>query len=398
MQDSLKFDVKYKVMSYNQLAFVNCIQGKCEEAIQNLKEAEKILRENHKDKFERSSIITYGNFAWVHYHMGQLTEAQSYLDKLEVICKRLSDGPRYTAMTPEVYGEKGWSLLTSGNSIYYEEAKKCFEEALEKDSDNTEWIMGYATALFRLESISGTPANRQQSQSVRHLRRVLQLDSDDTVAMVLMALKLRIFNQKKEATKLVEEALQKTPDFPYVLRYAAKFWRLEKDVEKAIGLLKKALGITPDSIFLHHQIALCYELKLNKLIHNPFPQNGSNCEHQQKTELIRECKHHFAKVDEQCPSAVKPHLDFAQFCVKIEDYSKAEEIYDKLLKLVSISPREMQTIRLKAGLFQMQQMKSESNAITLFLEGLNIEHESSERKMCRRHLEQWLNRKLQRNP
>ncbi|XP_072882867.1 interferon-induced protein with tetratricopeptide repeats 1-like [Hemitrygon akajei] len=394
LQDSLKLDVKYKAASYNQLAFVNCIQGNCEEAIQNLKEAERILRENHKDEFERRSIITYGNFAWVHYHMGNLTEAQSYLDKLEMICKPLSDGPRCTAMIPEVYGEKGWSLITSSNSLYYEEAKESFEKALKEDPNNTEWIMGYATVLFRLESIF-RPANHQ---SIRHLRRVLQLDSDDTVAMVLLALKLQILNQKKEATALVEEALQKTPDFPYMLRYAAKFWRLEEDVEKAIGLLKKALEIIPDSIFLHHQIALCYEIKLKQLIHNLFPQNGSNCEDQQKTDLIRKCKHHFAKVGEQRPSAVKPQLDFAHFCVRIEEYSKAEEIYDKLLKLVNISPREMQEICLKAGLFQKRWMNSESSAITLFLKGLKTEHESNNRQKCRLLLEQLLNRKLERNP
>ncbi|XP_059804028.1 interferon-induced protein with tetratricopeptide repeats 1-like isoform X2 [Hypanus sabinus] len=395
LQGSIGMNLKYKAHSCNQLAFVNCLQGNYEEAIQNLKEAEKILREDNKDEFERRSIITYGNFAWVHYHMGQLTEAQSYLDKLEMICKPLSDGPRYTAMIPEVYGEKGWSLLGSGNSLYYEEAKKSFEKALKEDPNNTEWIMGYATVLFRLESISRAPANHQ---SVTYLRRVLRLDSGDTVAMVLLALKLRILNKKQEAIELVEKALQKTPDFPYMLRYAAKFWRLEKDVEKAIDLLKKALEITPDSIFLHHQIALCYEIKLKQLIPNPFPQNGSNCEDQQKTELIRKCKHHFAKVGEQRPSAVKPQMDFAQFCVRIEEYSKAEEIYDKLLKLVNISPRDMQEICLKAGVFQKHQMNSESNAITLFLKGLKIEHESNERQKCHRQLEQLLNRKLQRNP
>uniref|UniRef100_UPI00398F898B interferon-induced protein with tetratricopeptide repeats 1-like n=1 Tax=Pristiophorus japonicus TaxID=55135 RepID=UPI00398F898B len=122
LQDSIQAGVKYQARSYNHLAFVNCLQGNCEEAIQNLKEAEKILRENHEHEFEKRSIITYGNYAWVYYHMGQLTEAQSYLDKLEMICKQFTDGSQYTALIPEVYGEKGWSLLKCGRK-YYEEAK-----------------------------------------------------------------------------------------------------------------------------------------------------------------------------------------------------------------------------------------------------------------------------------
>ncbi|XP_072882919.1 interferon-induced protein with tetratricopeptide repeats 1-like [Hemitrygon akajei] len=167
LQNSLRFSVKRKAQFYNHLAFINCLQGHFEEAIVNLKEAENILREKYKDGFKRRSIITYGNFAWVHYHMGQLTEAQSYLDKLEMICEPLSDGPRYTAMIPEVYGEKGWSLLSSG-AEYYEEAKECFAKAQEQDPDNIEWMFGLVAAQTRLASMSGTPESRDQSQSVKH--------------------------------------------------------------------------------------------------------------------------------------------------------------------------------------------------------------------------------------
>ena len=87
LEDTIQTNVKSRGRCYNQLAFVNCLQGNCEEAIQNLQEAEKILRENHEDEFEKRIIVTYGNCAWVNYHIGQLTEAQSYLGKLERICQ-----------------------------------------------------------------------------------------------------------------------------------------------------------------------------------------------------------------------------------------------------------------------------------------------------------------------
>ncbi|XP_051883397.1 interferon-induced protein with tetratricopeptide repeats 5-like [Pristis pectinata] len=393
LEDAINFAVKYQATSYNQLAFVNCLQGNHEEAIENLEKAEKILRENHKDEFERKSIITYGNFAWVHYHMGQLVEAQSYLDKLEMICKPLTDGPRYTAMIPEVYGEKGWSLLKSGGE-YYEEAKECFEKAVEEDPDNTEWIMGYATVLFRLESFSGTPESREQSQSQKHLRRVLELDPDNSVAMVLLALKMQRFKQKKEANKLVEQALQKTPDFPYVLRYAAKFYRTEGVMDKAIKLLKHILEFTPHSCFVHHQIGMCYRSKLNA------PHTGHlNAAFQHQTELIRQCKYHFEKACEYRErSGTLPQLDLANFCIKIKDYSKAEEIYRNLMKLEGIRPENMQSICFHAGSFEMYHRKSESNAINLFLKGLKIEYDSYEQRKCRKELEKWADRKLRRNP
>ncbi|XP_072883497.1 interferon-induced protein with tetratricopeptide repeats 5-like [Hemitrygon akajei] len=398
LQDSVSLNLKYKAHSYNQLAFVNCLKGNYEEAIQNLNEAEKILREDNKDEFERRSIITYGNFAWVHYHMGQLTEAQSYLDKLEMICKPLSDGPRCTAMIPEVYGEKGWSLLRS-TARYYEEAKECFEKALEEDPDNVQWNMGYATVLFRLEAIFGTKENREQSQSVKYLRRVLELDPDDSLAMVLLALKLQELKKKKEANELVEQALQKTPDYPKVLRNAAKFYRKEKDVEKAIMLLKKALEISPHSSVLHDQIGMCYRIKLLELIANPLSKDPQNPEFQQKAELFSDCKNHFGKAFEHRPkTAVKSQLDFADICVRNGEYSKAEEIYSNLLKLDDTRPENVQTINLKAGLFHLFRRKSEDEGITLLKKALKIEIHTKVWKRAYEHLEKWANKKLYSNP
>ncbi|GCB84580.1 hypothetical protein scyTo_0025118, partial [Scyliorhinus torazame] len=248
LEDSIDLDVKYQAMSYNQLAFVNCLQGKCEEAIQNSSTAETILRENHEDEFDERIIITYGNYAWVYYHMGQLTEAQSYLDKLERICKQFPDASRYTAMIPEVYGEKGWSLLNSGVP-YYKEGMECFESALEEDPSNIDWNVGYAIVLSRLEGLSGVTESVDSSQSVNQWRRVLVLDPNDAEAMVQLALKLRVFEQYEEADTLVKQALEKSPGLPYVLRYAAKFYRCAGDIEKALKLLDKALKMTPKSAF-----------------------------------------------------------------------------------------------------------------------------------------------------
>ncbi|XP_051883432.1 interferon-induced protein with tetratricopeptide repeats 5-like [Pristis pectinata] len=397
LQDSINLSVKYKATSYNHLAFVNCLQGNHEEAIQNLKEAEKIRRENHKDEFERRSIITYGNFAWVHYHMGQLTEAQSYLDRLEVICQPLTTDPRYTAMIPEVYGEKGWSLLSSA-AEYYEEAKECFEKALAEDPDNVEWVMGYATALFRLASFSGIPENQEQSESVRQLRRVLELDPDNSVAMVLLALKLQEFSEEQEANELVEQALQKTPDLPYVLRYAAKFYRKGGAVDIAIGLLKKALESTPRSAFLHHQIGMCYRGKLFTLKKDPGSKHSSNVAFQQKAELIGQCKHHFEEAFILRPSFFLAKLDYAGICLINEEVQRAEEIYNDLLSMEDIAPDSKQALVLQVGLFELHQNRSESNAINYFLEGLKLQHGTTQWKICDTNLRKILTKQICRNP
>ncbi|XP_059803475.1 interferon-induced protein with tetratricopeptide repeats 5-like [Hypanus sabinus] len=391
LQDSINLGVKYQATSYNHLAFVNCQQGYYEEAIQNLKKAKKIWRENHKDDFERRSIITYGNFAWVHYHMEQLTEAQSYLDKLEMICKPLSDGPRYTAMIPEVYGEKGWSLLSSA-AKYYEEAKECFEKALQDDSDNVEWTMGYATALLRLEVISGVPEDQERSQPVKYLRRVLELDPDDTLAMVMLALKLQGFNGSEKANELIKEALRKSPDLPYVLRYAAKFYRIGGDVDNAIGLLKRALEFTPSSTFLHHQIGTYYRGKLFAL------RKKKDRNHSDRAELISKCKYHFEKAFELKPSFVFAKMDFAGICLENGEVDRAEEIYNSLLSLEDLAPDDKQALALQVGLFELHHKRSESNAIVYFLDGLKIRHGSKQWKLCDSNLRKILRNQIERNP
>ncbi|XP_072335090.1 interferon-induced protein with tetratricopeptide repeats 5-like isoform X1 [Scyliorhinus torazame] len=387
-EDSIQTNVKYQGRFYNQLAFVNCLQGNCEEAVQNLKEAEKILRENHEDEFDKRIIVTYGNYAWVYYHMGQLTEAQSYLDKLERICKPFPDASRYTAMIPEVYGEKGWALLSS-SSQYYEEAKECFKKALEEDPDNIEWNLGYATALSRLEIISGTPENCEPTQSMKQFRRVLELDPDHTEAMVQLALKLQDCNQNEEAFTLVEQALHKSPDLPYVLRYAAKFLRREGAVEKSIELLKKALEITPNSAFLHHQIGLCYRNKL---------KSTSWRNTRWKDQLVNLCKYHFKKAIELKEPFAHAQVDLAFIFSENKEYHKAEEIYRNLLKLEDLRQEDKQSIRLQTGLFELHHRKSESNAISHFLEGYKINYVSKSRGLCRENLDKIIQRRLRKYP
>ncbi|XP_032890624.1 interferon-induced protein with tetratricopeptide repeats 5-like [Amblyraja radiata] len=247
--------------------------------------------------------------------------------------------------------------------------------------------MGKATVLYRLEAFSGTPESHECSQSVKYLRRVLELDPDDSMAMVLLALKWKGCSKKEEANKLVEQALQKSSNDPYVLRYSATFYREEGAVEKAIILLKQALESTPHSCFIHHQIGICYKIKLNKL-DNRNPRSPAT---QQQTELISQCKYHLGKAFECRPrSAIRPMLEFADICIRSGDNFKAEEIYNNLVKLEDIRPENIQLICLRAGSFEFYQKGSESSAISLFLEGVKIEYDSGERKKCKEKLDKKL--------
>ncbi|XP_032890268.1 interferon-induced protein with tetratricopeptide repeats 5-like [Amblyraja radiata] len=392
LQDSIIIGGNHQGVPHNQLAYINYLQGNCEEALRDLEEAEGRLREIHGDGFERRIIVTHGNRAWLHYHMGQLSEAQSYLDKLEVMCGPLTQGPHVTAMVPEVWGEKGWSLLSS-HSQCYEEAKECFTRALEEDPDNTEWNMGYATALYRLELFSGILKKPEVSQSVRQLRRVLELDPGESVAREMLALRLQEFQQKAEANELVEEALRTSPDSPFVLRYAAKFYRKQRNVDKAMELLKKGLEFTPHSSFLHHQMGVCYREKLMALRKNQ-GIGGPGVE----AELIGHCKYHFGTAFELKPSFILAQLDFAGICLMNGESDRAVKIYNILRRLENITPDNKQAIEIQLGLYELYHTKSKSNAIHHFMEGLKIQRGTKYWKICYTKLEQIARRQINRNP
>ncbi|XP_032890367.1 interferon-induced protein with tetratricopeptide repeats 5-like [Amblyraja radiata] len=392
LQDSIIIGGNHQGVPQNQLVYINYLQDNCKEALRNLEDAERRLRKIHGDGFERRSIVTHGNRAWLHYHMGQLSEAQSYLDKLEVMCGPLTQGPHVTAMVPEVWGEKGWSLLSS-RSQCYEEAKECFAKTLEEDPDNTEWNMGYATALYRLELFSAIPENPEVSQSVRQLRRVLELDPGESVARVMLALRLQELQQKAEANELVDEALRTSPDSPFMLRYAAKFYRIQHDVDKAIGLLKKALEFTPHSSFLHHQMGICYREKLMALRKNQGSRDPG-----MEAELIGHCKHHFGTAFQLKPSFILAQLDFAGICLMNGESDRAVKIYNDLRRLEDVTPDNKQAIEIQLGLYELYHTKSESNAIHHFMEGLKIQRGTKYCKTCCIKLEKIARRQITRNP
>ncbi|XP_073537011.1 interferon-induced protein with tetratricopeptide repeats 5-like [Phyllobates terribilis] len=146
LYDQLTFLVtKNKHMVYNLLAYVIHLKGDTAKAIATLEKAEQIIKENNPDRADQKYLVTYGNYAWVYFHMQQYEDALKYMEKAEKIYKEL----RCSKVIAEIYGEKGWSLLKFSRK-YYEKAKQCFEKALELDPEDPEWNTGYATVIYKL--------------------------------------------------------------------------------------------------------------------------------------------------------------------------------------------------------------------------------------------------------
>ncbi|XP_043569075.1 interferon-induced protein with tetratricopeptide repeats 5-like [Chiloscyllium plagiosum] len=374
--------VQYKVMPYNLLTFVNCVRGKHEEAFNHLWEAQEILRKDHKSNVEKWSIVTYGNAAWVYYHVGEVVEAQAYLNKLERICQQFPDASRFTAMTPEVYGEKGWSLLRFGWK-YYEEANECIEKALEADPDNIEWNTAHATSLFRLKGNIGVPQCPEHCKVVKQLQRALELNPKDSFLKVTLALRLQYFKQEEESHRLLEDVLLNSPDDPYLIQHAAKALRKEGSVERSLEMLKKALILRPNSGLLHHQIGLCYKKKLFTLKKTPYKYNA----YEERKKLIELCKYHFQTAFDQKPSLIFAMLDLIEILKETKEYSKIDEIYENMIRNKDCNYINRHLIFGNYGIYQLYAKRSQPNAIRYFKECLKIKAWGGLSMECRAALE-----------
>ncbi|NWR71122.1 IFIT5 protein, partial [Centropus unirufus] len=384
----IKFFINYNIANYNLLSYICHLRNSNEEALKSLQKAEEIVKENNPDEIDRRSLVTWGNYAWIYYYLGSYEEAQTYVSKVENSCKNLASTAQWQFQLPEIEAEKGWAFLKFGVK-YYKRAKECFESALKSDPNKPEFNAGYAIAMYRSEDYL-TSQCEDESLSFKPLKRAVELNPEDTFIVALLALKLQDLKREDEGERYIEEAMQKTPDFPHFLRYAAKFYRRKGEVDKALETVKKALEVTPNSAFLHHQLGLCYRAKLFELKNTTrYPPQ------EQVKELIQHSIFHFKIAIEKKPKLFVAHTDLANMYVEAKRYEEAEEIFQQMFH-IHMPNEDKQRLYYHYGNFQYFQMKSESEAIGFYIEALKMQSDPYCSLKCRTALKKLLERRIQR--
>ncbi|NWZ34423.1 IFIT5 protein, partial [Brachypodius atriceps] len=385
--DHIKFVKEYNVIDYNILSYVCHLKNSNEEALRNLRKAEEAIQKHHPGEIARRSLVTWGNYAWIYYHMQRYEEAQTYVSKVENSCKELSSTAHGKIQLPEVYAEQGWALLRFGCN-YFERAKNCFENALKSEPNNPDFNAGYALAMYRLEDLAERYGD-ERTPCLEALKRAVELNPRDTTILALLALKLQRLERGDEGERYIEEGLQKTPDFPVFLRHAANFYRKKGEVDKAVEILKKALALTPKSVTLHHQLGLCYKFKIIQLKKRYTPQ-------EEVENLVQLAIFHLKTVIEKKPVFFSAYGDLANVYALGKRYEEAEETFQEVLQKKDIPCGDKQEIYFYYGNFQYFDMKSESEAIKYYIEGLKVEKDSHGRKKCSEAVEKLLKQKIQR--
>ncbi|XP_051002314.1 interferon-induced protein with tetratricopeptide repeats 2 [Acomys russatus] len=375
---------EFKATTCNLLAYVKHHRGLNEAALECLGEAEDLIQQQHPDQVEIRSLVTWGNYAWVYYHMGQHSKAQAYLDKVRQVCEKFSSP--YSIESPELDCEEGWTRLKCTKN-QNERVKVCFEKALEKDPKNPEFTSGWAIANYRLDY---WPASNDSTGS---LKQAVSLSPDNAYIKVLLALKLDPMHEN-QAKELVEEALKKDPSETDTLLSAARFYYKRHDADGAIRLLRKALESLPHNAYVHYHIGCCYRSKVLQLLNSR--QIALNGGRENFEELMQLALKHLRKAEE-----VKGILDrscsyLAGLYIIAGRYEEADYYFQKEFNTVH-APGAKQLLHLQYGNFQFFQMKCEAKAIHYYMEGVKIKRETKPKAKMRSKLQRIALRRLSKD-
>ncbi|KAK2501358.1 hypothetical protein MC885_020423 [Smutsia gigantea] len=363
-------NTEFKATMYNLLAYIKHLRGQNEAALECLGQAEELIQREHADQAEIRSLVTWGNYAWIYYHLGRLSEAQTYVDKVKQVCEKFSNP--YSIECPQLDCEEGWTRLKCGEK-QNERAKVCFEKALEEKPDDPEFSSGLAIAMYCLDK-------RPQNQfSVKVLKQAMELSPNNQYIKVLLALKLQKMNEKAEGEQLVVEALEKAPCQTDVLCSAAKFYKRKGDLDKAVELFLKALESLPNNGYLHYQIAYCYKAKVKQI------QNTGKLEtsgHREKIEGLRKyAVDHLTKAIEKGLDLLSVHPDLIRL---LETEENRQTVIDS--KELPNTERQ-QLYQRYSNNFQEYRGKSEDSAAQCYSEGLPITTVATEKEKMKYQLQ-----------
>uniref|UniRef100_A0A4W5PS34 Interferon-induced protein with tetratricopeptide repeats 9 n=1 Tax=Hucho hucho TaxID=62062 RepID=A0A4W5PS34_9TELE len=361
---------KYHATYFNLLAFLSHLEGNNVSALEYLHKSESVLKDRQDDT---ELLVTYANFAWVHYHSGNLDDVDNYIGKLENINKAFPSALNIQGSLPSVHGEKGWSLIRLGD-IFYRRVKESFQKALEGEPDNASFNVGYALVLYRLEGmVKNKRVSSVMTAAANQLRKALSLEPDNSELMVLLALKLKKNQENKlESMKLIKEALRLSPDVPHVLSYVAKYFKNEGSINESLQVLGKALELAPNSHFLHHQIGLCHKQQLIQMFEQK--RKGGQVKVGQIKAKVEVCICHFSRAVDLKPSNIHARVNLA------EAYGNNYQLEEAMKIFTFLSDSDKQHCYTAFSLFLFYKKRDKDGAVTQFKKAYKIQVESWDRK------------------
>ncbi|XP_051055888.1 interferon-induced protein with tetratricopeptide repeats 3 [Phodopus roborovskii] len=350
---------EHKATMYNLLAYIKHIDGDNEAALACLKQAEDSLGPEQDDQADITRLITWGNYAWIYYHMELLSKAQVYVDKVRHVCKKYANP--YSMECPELDCEEGWTRLKCGRN---ERAKMCFLKALEEKPNDPESSSGLAIATCRVEQA-------QKQFSVDALKQAMELNSKNEYVKVLLALKLQKTGAEAEGEQLVKDALRNAADQTDVLQKAAQFYQKKGNIERANTFLIRALRSTENNTPLYCLVMYRYRGMLEQLQKTGHAETSDSREKMEELRgLIKEYMH---QALQRKRSPLNSYSDLI-------DFPEVERCYQFVFSKESPSAEEQQLYQSYCDLQDYHRQSEGLAALKAFLQSCSLTGTTSAEK------------------
>ncbi|KAM4548334.1 interferon-induced protein with tetratricopeptide repeats 1-like [Odontesthes bonariensis] len=273
---------------YNLQGFIQYKLGSFEEARRLFSRAKEALHQLRNADEGPWLVVNYGNLAWLHHHLGEEDKSQDYLSKVEALIKKYPS-PLQDELHPEILAEKAWTLMNFDKDRKLL-AADYFQKAIRMKPDMVQWQTSRVVGLMSVHKHSDTdledvleeirmareedPENfylaaRDLNQCVRRGEQ-LEDEAHELAKKILinpvssysgMKPLVRLYRELRlydDAVDVVEEALKKHPDEPYLKRCAALCykWKItssrdgrpnQRMLDRAISLTEEVISLSPHS-------------------------------------------------------------------------------------------------------------------------------------------------------
>ncbi|KAM4548335.1 interferon-induced protein with tetratricopeptide repeats 1-like [Odontesthes bonariensis] len=270
---------------YNLQGFIQYKLGSFEEALRLFSRATEALHQLRNAEEGPWLVVNYGNRAWLHHYLGEEDKSQDYLSKVEALIKKYPS-PLQDELHPEILAEKAWTLMN------FDKDKKLlaadyFQKAFKMKPDMVQWQTSRVVGLISVHKHSDTDldaileeiskAREEDPENLylaardlrQRVRRGEQLEDElhELAKKILinpvssysgMKPLVRLYRELKlydDAVDVVEEALKKHPDEPYLKRCAALCykWKItssndhpnQRMLDRAISLTEEVISLNP---------------------------------------------------------------------------------------------------------------------------------------------------------
>ncbi|XP_041862919.1 interferon-induced protein with tetratricopeptide repeats 1-like [Melanotaenia boesemani] len=210
-------------------------------------------------------VVNYGNLAWLHQHLGEDSQSQGYLSKLDTLMEK-HPPPIQDELHPEVCAEKAWTLMKFDKDKKLQ-AADYFQRAVRMKPEMVSWQTSRVLVLV------GDCKHSQRDQDVgmlEEMRMAREEDPDNLyLAAVDLLLRAKRGEQIKDEADELEEKILMNPVSSYSgIKTLMKVYKQLGCYDEAIDLAEKALKKHPDERYLKRCAALSYKWRIVNYWHS----------------------------------------------------------------------------------------------------------------------------------